>query len=138
MSAPHRPRLCDPAQAEHLFEMAVEPRFIGTTTALLVCCDNESHPLGHIHLLDCDLDAPPSELTDVLDHLLGRAAMIEPTTLAGLALALTRPGGDQVQAYDRAWFRALYRICHRRGLTTHGVYIVTRTGARPVTIDDAA
>jgi hypothetical protein len=139
MAAPtSRPRLSDPQQAERLFEMAVEPRFLATATALLVCCDATSRPLGHIHMLDCDLDPPTSELTEILDHLLDRAAEIEPTALAGLALALTRPGDASVSAYDRAWFRAFHRICTRLGLAQHGVYIVTRSGVRPVTVDDAA
>jgi hypothetical protein len=137
-SEPRRPRLTDPHQAQELFTMAVERRFVGTATALLVCCDRLARPLGHIHLQACAVDCSPSELSEILDALVDRAGMIEPTALAGLALGLTRPGGDQIQPYDRAWFRALYRTCHRRGLDAHGVYLVTRTGARMVTVDDAA
>jgi hypothetical protein len=139
MTAPtYRPRLSDPRQAERLFEMAVEPRYLTEATALLVCCDATSRPLGHIHMLDCDLDPPASELTEILDHLLDRAADIEAVALAGLALALTRPGDLTVSAYDRSWFRAFHRICSRLRLASHGVYIVTRSGVRPVTMDDAA
>jgi hypothetical protein len=118
--------------------MAFDRRFFGRATALLVCCDDQARPLGHIHLLDCSLDCPASELTDILDTLVERAGLIEPTDLAGLALGLTRPGGDEIQTYDRAWFRALYRVCHRRALAAHGVYLVSRTGVRVVSIDDAA
>jgi len=52
--------------------------------------------------------------------------------------AKIRPGGEEVQPYDRTWFRAFHRICHQLALTPYGVYTVTRTGARPVHIDDAA
>jgi hypothetical protein len=133
-----RPRLSDPRQAQAVAELAFDPAYIGTPSAILICCDDESRPVGHIHLMHCQLESSPSELTEVLDALVDRAREIESGYLGGLALALTRPGGDEVQAYDRAWFRALYRICHYRGLSAHGVFIVTRTGARQVTMDDAA
>lgn len=137
-SDPQRPRLIDLDQAQRLLTMAIDPQYLGTPTALMLCCDAQSRPLGHIHLLRCALDCAPSDLSEILDSLVERAGLLEPTDLAGIALALTRPGGNEIQPYDRAWFRALYRVCHRRRLTPIGVYVVTRSGARAVTIDDAA
>ena len=133
-----RPRLCEPGAAQALFELAVEPRFIGTATALLVCCDSTSRPLHHVHLLNCTLDSPATDLTAILDALIDRVLDGDPTQIGGVALALTRPGGDQIQPSDRTWFRAFFRLCHLRGLAAHGVYVVTRSGARVVTVDDAA
>ncbi|MDX6298383.1 MAG: hypothetical protein QOI51_2240 [Nocardioidaceae bacterium] len=132
------PRLNDPDQAEDHFRRAVRGGDLTGATALLVCCDTESRPLAHLLVADCDLDASPSENADVLGMLLHAFKRESTPSLAGLALGLTRPGSEQVQHYDRSWFRACYRVCHQRGLVCHGVYVVTRGRARAIHIDDAA
>lgn len=130
--------LTDPGQAEGHFRAMLDRRHLGSPTVLVVCCDHLGRPIHHVHVVDCDLDASPSECAVVLDELLERVGRDDGWRPHGLALGLTRPGAEQVLAYDRAWFRALYRVCHRRGLTPHAVYTVTRAGARPLHIDDAA
>jgi hypothetical protein len=139
MTSPaHRPRLSEPSQAEKLFEAAVEDRHLAAWTALLVCCDASERAVGHVHLLDCDPVAPASELTEILDTLMERLPLSATPRICGLCLGLTRPGNETVQQYDRAWFRALHRLCARRALKPYGVYVVTRTGVRTVSMDDAA
>lgn len=132
------PRLTDPGEVEEHLRAAVDSRHLGTATALVICCDSDARPLAHFHVLDCDADASPSECAAVLDELIVGAADEQEPAVGGLVLGLTRQGGDQVQPYDRSWFRALYRVCHRHGLIAFGVYTLTRAGARAVHIDDAA
>ena len=131
-------RLTDPDQAAEHYRLVIDPGDLGRPTALVLCCDDDGYPATHLHLVDCDLDATPSDCAEVLDELLERLECHPHPVYAGVSLGLTRPGGDQVQAYDKAWFRALYRVCHRRGLDALGVYLVSRGTARPVHIDDAA
>lgn len=131
-------RLSDPDEAEDHFRLAVSGAAIGGATALLVCCDRESRPVAHLLVADCDPDASPSENADVLEMLLQTFTRESTPSLSGLALGLTRPGSEQVMPYDRAWFRACYRVCHQRGLACHGVYVVTGGRARAIHIDDAA
>ncbi len=130
------PTLSDPREAEAHFTSAIDQSRLATPTVLVVCCDDQARPIHQWHVLGVDPDATPSECGCVLDDLVDRAEHEAP--VAGLALGLTRPGSEQVQPYDRTWFRALYRICHQRGLSPFGVYTVTRAGARPLHIDDAA
>lgn len=132
----HAPTLSDPDEAQAHFRSAIDASQLATTTALVVCCDAHAQLIHQWHVLDVDLGASPSECAAVLDSLVSQAE--DDARVAGLALGLTRPGSEQVQPYDRTWFRALYRICHQRGLTPYGVYTVTRAGARPMHIDDAA
>lgn len=135
---PVTPRLTDPEDvAEHL-RAALDSRHLGTPTALVICGDSAALPVNHFHVVDCDAEASPSECAAVLDELLARAASEDQAAVAGLLIGLTRPGGDQVQAYDRTWLRALHRVCHRYGLTAYGVFTRTRAGVRAVHIDDAA
>jgi hypothetical protein len=135
-TSPRIPVLADAGQAEAHLRAMIDPDHLSSPTVLVVGCDGGARPTSHVEVVDCDLDAAPSECAEVLDRLLYR--MEDGPPVMGLALGLTRPGGEQVQAYDRTWFRAFHRICHQRGLTPYGVYTVTRTGARPVHLDDAA
>lgn len=135
---PSTPHLTDPEDAEQHLHNVLDVRHVGTPTALVVCGDSAGVPIAHLHVLDCDAEASPTECAAVLDEMLARTAAGEGSPVAGLLMGLTRPGGDHVQAYDRAWLRALYRVCHRHGLTAYGVFTVTRTGVREVHIDDAA
>ena len=132
------PTLTDTEQAQSHFRSVVDRRHLATATALVVCCDSQGHPNAHLHVVDCDVEASPSDCTALLDELLSRVEGEVGPMVSGLAIGLTRPGGEEVQPYDRTWFRAFYRVCHQRGLTPYGVYTVTRAGARPVHIDDAA
>ena len=137
MSKPQRiPNLADAEEAEAHFQAVIDRDHLSTTTVLVVWCDGDARPTSHVHVIGCTPDASPSECTEVLDRLLTRVE--GGPEFVGLALGLTRPGGEEIQPYDRTWFRALYRICHQRGLTPYGVYTVTRAGARSVHIDDAA
>ncbi len=137
MSMPPRsPYLADADQAEAHFRAMIDRDHLASPTMLLICCDAAARPTSHVHVVGCAVDASPTECSEVLDRLLVRMPDWPP--VAGLALGLTRPGGEEVQPYDRTWFRAYHRICHQRGLTPYGVYIVTRGGARPVHVDDAA
>jgi hypothetical protein len=135
---PRIPRLDDQDQAEDLFLLAIDRRFLGTPTALLVCCDADARPLAHAHLVECDLAPTPSALSDVLQAVLDRLEFAGTPEVAGVSVGLTRPGGEQIQHYDKTWFRAVHRVCHRRGLVVHGVYVVSPVGARAIHIDDAA
>jgi len=130
------PTLADAAEATAHFRAVIDRGRLSTWTVLVVCCDADARPTSQWHVVGCAADATPSECGAVLDDLVGRAEYGPPVT--GLALGLTRPGGEEVQPYDRTWFRAYRRVCHQRGLTPYGVYTVTRSGARPVHIDDAA
>ena len=132
------PRLTDPADAAELYRLTIEPRDLGQPTTLVVCCDSDGHPVANMHLVECDPQPTPSECATVLEEVLARLDSERVTAYAGLSLGLTRPGGEQVQPYDKAWFRAFHRVSHRRGLTALGVYVVSRRGARAVHIDDAA
>jgi hypothetical protein len=132
------PTVADPVEAQTLFQIVIESRFLTEATALLVCADEAGHPLAHIHLVECDPHACPTALAQVLDAVLERLSNAGPPALGSLALGLTRPGDEHVQSYDRAWFKALHRVCHSHGLLAYGVYVVTRTGVRAVHIDDAA
>jgi hypothetical protein len=136
MTRAQTPTLADPDQAQAHFRALIDRGQLASASALVVCCDAEGRPTSHWHVVGCDPDAAPSECTAVLQELLNRSE--QGPSVRGLALGLTRPGGEEVQPYDRMWFRALHRVCHHRGLTSYGVYTVTRTGARPVSIDDAA
>jgi hypothetical protein len=130
------PNLADAAEATAHLRLVIDREHLSARTVLVVCCDANAEPIHHWHVLGCIANPTPSECSAVLDDLVGRAEEGPPVT--GLALALTRPGGEEIQPYDRTWFRAYHRICHHRGLTPYGVYTVTRSGARPVHIDDAA
>ncbi len=132
------PRLSDPEEAAEHLALSIDRRDLGAATVLLVCCDALAHPVANLHVVNCDLQASPTDNAAVLDMLLDRLAHAGHPAPSGLVLGLTRRGGEQVQPYDRAWFRAFYRLCHRRGLVPHGVYVVGRGGARAVHIDDAA
>jgi hypothetical protein len=130
------PTLADPAEAIAHLRAVIDRDHLATWTALVVCCDARGRPTDHWHVVGCAAEATPSECGAVLDDLVGRSE--DGPAGMGLALGLTRPGGEEVQPYDRAWFRAYHRVCHQRRLTPYGVYTLTRTGARAVHIDDAA
>ncbi len=140
MKAPRRlPRLRDPQQAAHHLADIVNPRFYARHTLLVVLCGPGSEPTHHLEVVECPDEPTPSSCADVLDNIL-TMVLDDPATspTTGLALAITRPGSEQVQPLDRVWFRALHRVCHTRGLLAHGVYVVGSHGARAIHIDDAA
>jgi hypothetical protein len=128
--------VADADAANAHFRAVIDRDQLTSASALVVFCDDQARPTNQWHILDCDVDPTPSECGGVLNELISRLA--DGPAPTGLALGLTRAGGEEVQPYDRAWFRGYHRICHLRGLTPYGVYIVTRIGARPVHIDDAA
>lgn len=130
-------RLDDTRQAREHLALVCNPRNFASHTLLLVLCNSRAEPLLHVEVVDCDPDAGPTDCSTVLDNLLFESCDSD-TGLHGLALALTRPGGERVQAIDRTWFRAFHRTCHARGLRPLGVYVVGAHGARLVQIDDAA
>jgi hypothetical protein len=130
--------LANPEQALDHIRSTIDPHCLASPTALVVWCDDRGRPTEHVHILECDLDAVPSQCAEVLDTLLDEAGRGVGPPPGGLALGLTRPGDEHVQPYDRSWFRALHRFSHRRGLTAYGAYVVTRSGARALHIDDAA
>jgi hypothetical protein len=130
--------LANPELALDHVRTMIDPGCLGSPTALVIWCDARGHPTEHVHILECDVNAVPSQCAEVLDTLLDEAMRGTGPPPAGIALGLTRPGDEQVQPYDRSWFRALHRVAHQRGLTTYGAYVVMRTGARPLHIDDAA
>lgn len=132
------PQLTNPQQAADHFTLMLERRHLSTPTFMLVGCDSRGHPLYHVHVVDCDADMSPTMCAEVFESVLARYGALDALEVAGVALAVTRPGGDEVLAYDRICFRALHRVCHHRGVAAIGVYIVTRSGARAVHIDDAA
>lgn len=137
-NTPLPPRLTDPRQAADHLLMMLDRRHLSTPTFMLVGCDVRGHPQFHVHVVDCDTDVSPTLCAEVFDGVIAKYGHAEATPVAGVVLALTRPGGDEVLPYDRICFRALHRVCHHRGLDAFGVYVVTRMGARPVHIDDAA
>jgi hypothetical protein len=98
--------------------------------------DPAGRSVGDVVIEKCDPDPAPSDCSGVLDaavHDLDtdrRAALV--------VLGLTRPGPLSVQPFDRAWFRALHRVCHSRGLSVGAVYVVGRHEVRTLQIDDAA
>lgn len=108
-------------------------------TLLVVTADAHGRPVHHVEVVECSPGASTSECATVLDNLLTALAS-DPggSRTHGLLLAVTRPGGESVQTGDRVWFRACHRVCHARGITPLGVYIVGAHGARPIQIDDAA
>ena len=130
--------LDDVALAEALFRRAIEPRFLAEATALIVCTDRHGHPEAHVHVVQCDPGEGPSRLAEVLDAVLDRFERRTAHPVGGVCVAVTRPGDEQVQAYDRAWFQATHRVCHRRRVVAYGVYVVSRTSVRAIHVDDAA
>lgn len=134
----NHPRLDDPRQAAEHFGHVCNPHNFGEYTLMVAWCDIEGTPLHHQEIVDCDPDAGPSDCTTVLTNLVAMADDADRCVPAGLALALTRPGGEHIQPLDRTWFRAFRRTCHTQGLTPFGVYLVGPYGVRPVHIDDAA
>jgi hypothetical protein len=137
-TSPWIPRLNDPRDAVKHFRFSIQDHDLGTPTVLVVCCDVDARPVMHLHLVGCVLESTPTECADVMDALLERLEGEQHPPYSGLAIGLTRPGGEHVQPYDRAWFKAFFRVCHRRALEAHGVYVVGRAGARAVQFDDAA
>jgi hypothetical protein len=129
--------LTNPEHARDHVRTLIDPGCLGSATALVVWCDDRGRPTQHLHVLECDMDAAPSQCAQVLDMLWDEATR-SGSPPSGIALGLTRPGDEQVQPYDRSWFRALHRVSHQRGLATYGAYVVTREGTRPLHIDDAA
>ncbi|MDQ3485129.1 MAG: hypothetical protein M3445_06925 [Actinomycetota bacterium] len=132
-----QPRLDDTAQAREHLALVCNPRHFASHTFLLILCDVRAEPLLHVEVVDCDPDAGPTDCSTVLGNLLFDSCGAT-TGVHGVALALTRPGDEGVQAIDRTWFRAFHRTCHARRLRPLGVYVVGVHGARPVQIDDAA
>jgi hypothetical protein len=133
------PVLRDPHQAaDHLCGL-VSPSSYSQYTLMVVTADSASRPVHYIEVVDCSPDPSTSECAAVLDNLLA-AVQASPLGAAprGLLLGVTRPGTETVQSSDRVWFRAFHRVCHTRGVTALGFYIVGSHGARPVQIDDAA
>jgi hypothetical protein len=140
MTGVHRlPDLSDPHAVAALAEQMADRDDLGAATALIVLCDERWRPRHQVKVVDCDPEPTPSDCDAVLSQVTAsRLAVGADWRLAGLAVALTRAGGEEVQPYDRAWLRALHRVCHRSGLRPLGVHVVTRTGTRAVQIDDAA
>jgi len=130
------PTLTDATEAADHLRAMIDSDQLSRRTVLVVGCDPRARPVAHWHLLDCAEDATPSDCSVVLGELVTRLEL--DSAIDGLVLGLTRPGGEEVQPYDRMWFRAYRRICHHRALRPYGAYLVTRAGARPVHIDDAA
>lgn len=135
-TTPRTPALSDSEQARAHISAMTEPDQLTEATVLVVGCDHRAEPVAHLRVVGCDPAATPSQCTAALDELLTRVP--GDLSIQGLALGLTRPGGEEVQAYDRVWFRALHRVCVQRGLAAYGVYTVTRVGTRALQIDDAA
>jgi hypothetical protein len=133
------PLLHDPRHAaDHLCGL-VSPSSYSQYTLLVVTADSDSRPVHHIEVVDCSPDPSTSECAAVLDNLLAAVDAVPLGTVpCGLLLAVTRPGSKTIQSSDRVWFRAFHRVCHARGITALGFYIVGPHGARPVQIDDAA
>ena len=130
------PNLSNATEAADHLQTMIAPDQLSQRTALVVGCGPRARPTGHWHLVGCADEATPSECAAVLAELVARLELDSP--VHGILVGLTRPGGEEVQPYDRAWFRAYHRTCHQAGLTPYGVYTVTRGGARAVQIDDAA
>jgi hypothetical protein len=133
----HRPFLRRPSEAaDHLYNL-VTPSAYDQHTLLAVTADGDSRPVHHIEVVDCSPEPSTSECATVLDNLLAAVTGPHGAAPAGLVLAVTRPGDSTVQPVDRVWFRAFHRVCHVRGTTPLGFYLVGPYGARPVQIDDA-
>jgi hypothetical protein len=124
--------------ADHLC-LLVKPSAYRQHTLLVVTADADGRPVHHVEVVDCSPGPSTSECTTVLDNLLAALTSGPDGSRAhGLLLAVTRPGGESVQAGDRVWFRAYHRVCHARGIAALGVFIVGTHGARSIQIDDAA
>ena len=135
---PSRPCLRRASEAaDHLYAL-VSPAAYPQHTLLVVTADAESRPVHHIEVVDCAPDPSTSECATVLDNLLAAVSGPDGAAPSGLLLAVTRPGDAAVQDVDRVWFRAFHRVCHARGTSALGFYVVGPYGARPVQIDDAA
>jgi hypothetical protein len=133
------PQLFDAQQAADHLCLLVSPRSYREHTLLVVTADADGRPVHHIEVVNRSPGPSTSECATVLGNLLTALACDPSGSLPhGLLLAVTRPGGEAVQAGDQIWFRAFHRVCHARGIAPLGVYIVGRHGARPIQIDDAA
>jgi hypothetical protein len=138
IAIPRRPCLRRASEAaDHLYAL-VSPSAYRQHTLLVVTADAESRPVHHIEVVDCAPDPSTSECATVLDNLLAAVSGADGAAPCGLLLAVTRPGDAAVQGVDRVWFRAFHRVCHARGTSPLGFYVVGPYGARPVQIDDAA
>jgi hypothetical protein len=138
IAIPHRPCLRRASEAADHVSALVSPTAYQQHTLLVVTADAESRPVHHIEVVDCAPDPSTSECATVLDNLLAAVSGPDGAAPCGLLLAVTRPGDAAVQDVDRVWFRAFHRVCHARGTTPLGFYVVGPHGARPVQIDDAA
>jgi hypothetical protein len=139
MTLRRHPDLGNPRHAADHLCLLVRPSAYRQHTLLVVTGDADGRPVHHIEVVDCSPGPSTSECTTVLDNLLSAlTSHPDGSPTQGLLLAVTRPGGESVQAGDQVWFRAFHRICHARGITALGVFIVGTHGARPIQIDDAA
>jgi hypothetical protein len=140
MTARHDPiLLCRPDHAAAHLRWLIRPATYAEHSLLLVTAGSDGRPVHHIEVVDCSPDPSPGDCATVLNNLVTALCTAPDGSWPhGLLLGLTRPGTDTVQQVDRVWFRALHRVCHARGVTALGCYIVGPHGARPVQIDDAA
>lgn len=137
MTRSHAFRVTDPAQLARRLPTLARPRPDATLPFVVILVGGSDGQLvSDITVEDCDPDPSPTDCALVLDAALEQHAC--PRDAAVLVLGLSRPGPLTVQPFDRAWFRALHRVCHGRGFTSGGVYVVGPLGVRALHVDDAA
>ncbi len=105
----------------------------GQRSLWMIFLDQKGETLPVIFPIDDLPDAPDEELIGHLKHILGE--LIETTPAVATAFLLSRPGPDQVTAYDRRWTRALLEAVPpptRRG----PIHLATTDRVRPIAPDD--
>jgi hypothetical protein len=132
------PRLDLTEEVERHLELVTDPAHVGERTVMVVVCDKDAIPLLHMVVTGLDESMTTSECADTLSRLFERLRPVGDADNLQVLLGLTRPGPNAIQDSDRAWFRALHRVCTNRGLTALGVYLVRRHGVRGVQLDDVA
>jgi hypothetical protein len=132
------PRLDLTEQVERHLELVTDPAHLGERTVMVVVCDPDASPLLHLVVTGVDDSMTTSECADTLARLFDHLRPVGDADHLQVLLGLTRPGANAIQDSDRAWFRALHRVCAHRGLTALGVYLVRRHGVRGVQLDDVA
>jgi hypothetical protein len=139
MKSPKSPlRLDLTEEVERHLALVTDPSHVGERTVMVVVCDQDATPLLHMVVTGVDESMTTSECSDTLSRLFERLRAVGDVDNLRVLLGLTRPGPNAIQDSDRAWFRALHRVCTHRGLTALGVYLVRRHGVRGVQLDDVA
>jgi hypothetical protein len=132
------PRLDLTEQVERHLELVTDPAHLCERTVMVVVCDKAAFPQLHMVVTGVDESMSASDCADTLSRLFERLRPVGEAGRLQVLLGLTRPGPNAIQDSDRAWFRALHRVCAHRGLTALGVYLVRRHGVRGVQLDDVA